>query len=628
MMTQLLSQLLPILVLLPLLVFLTSLIPSEKKENWLSGIAFTGIALQALFLLAFLIIWIIQGAKPLIIEEINLYRSNDYAFLVDLYFDWNAAIFLFTGTFITLLIVRYSAYYMHLEPGFKRFFNTLLFFNLGFTLTVLSGNFETLFIGWEFLGISSFLLVAFYRERYLPVRNAVRVFSVYRIGDIGILLAMWASHHLWHENITFFKLNHYELVHHQLSEHSLIGLGISFCLLVAAAAKSAQWPFSSWLPRAMEGPTPSSAIFYGSLSVHFGVFLLLRTFPFWEHQILARWVIGGIGVISALSGFAISNVQTTIKTRIAYASVAQIGIMFVEVALGLNALALFHFMGNAFLRSYQLLVSPSVVSYMIRDQLYHYQEKPAQVLPEWRKKLDATLYTLSVQEWGLEHFLNRIVFSPLKKLGHQLDFLTKRNVLLYFIPAYAAACVLYIFRASLWTEVREVLPEIFAGIGLLMVLKAFSERQSPRLSWMLVLMNHGWVALAVSFNEEFDWHHTLFYLSGFVPAGLIGYWLLHQLLEKERSFFNLNGYYGHAREYPQLAFLFLLCSLGLMGFPITYSFVGEDLLFSHIHSRQFVLAFFASSSFVLGGIALVRVYARLFLGPNIKKNHETALKSS
>jgi NADH:ubiquinone oxidoreductase subunit 5 (subunit L)/multisubunit Na+/H+ antiporter MnhA subunit len=515
-----------------------------------------------------------------------------------------------------------------LEPGYSRFFNTLLFFNLGYTLTVLSGNFETLFIGWEFLGISSFLLVAFYRERYLPVRNAVRVFSVYRIGDIGVLLAMWASHHLWQENITFFKLNHYELVHHQLSEHSLIGIGISLCLLVAAAAKSAQWPFCSWLPRAMEGPTPSSAIFYGSLSVHFGVFLLLRTYPFWEHQYIARWLIGGVGAISAIAGFAISNVQTTIKTRIAYASVAQIGIMFIEIALGFKALALFHFMGNAFLRSYQLLVSPSVISYMIRDQLYHYHEKVQPVLPEWRKKLEATIYTMSIQEWGLEHFINKIVFSPIKTIGHKLDFLTKRNVLYYVVPVFALACCLYLYRDTLYPEVRAVLPALFAGIGWLMVLKAFSERHFPRLSWMLVLMNHGWVALAVSFNEDFDWHHTLFYLSGFVPAGLIGYLLLRYLLERERPFFNLNGYYGHAWEYPRLAFFFLLCCLGLMGFPITYSFVGEDLLFSHIHSRQLVLAFFASSSFVLGGIALIRVYARLFLGPHIKKNHETSLKSS
>jgi NADH:ubiquinone oxidoreductase subunit 5 (subunit L)/multisubunit Na+/H+ antiporter MnhA subunit len=84
---------------------------------------------------------------------------------------------------------------------------------------------------------------------------------------------MWMSHHLWHENITFLKLSNYEMVHEHLQSHSFIGVFISIMILVSAAAKSAQLPFSSWLPRAMEGPTPSSAIFYGSLSVHLGVFL-------------------------------------------------------------------------------------------------------------------------------------------------------------------------------------------------------------------------------------------------------------------------------------------------------------------------------------------------------------------
>ena len=95
---------------------------------------------------------------------------------------------------------------MHRESGYKRFFYTILFFYAGYTLAVFAGNLETLFIGWEILGLTSFLLVAFYRERYLPVKNAFKVFSIYRIGDVGIILAMWASHHLWHENITFEKI--------------------------------------------------------------------------------------------------------------------------------------------------------------------------------------------------------------------------------------------------------------------------------------------------------------------------------------------------------------------------------------------------------------------------------------
>jgi NADH:ubiquinone oxidoreductase subunit 5 (subunit L)/multisubunit Na+/H+ antiporter MnhA subunit len=236
----------------------------EPQERLISSITTYTIGTVFFTLTGFIGYWAFLGANNLNIKEILLYQSKEYTFLIDFYFDRVTAVYLFVGSFISFLIVRYSSYYMHLEKGYKRFFATILFFFFSYNFTVLAGNFETLFIGWEMIGISSFLLIAFYRERYLPVRNAVKVFSVYRIGDIGILLAMWASHHLWHENITFQKLLNYDLVHEHLVEHSFEGLFIAVCLLVAAAAKSAQFPFSSWMPRAMEGPTPSSAIFYGS----------------------------------------------------------------------------------------------------------------------------------------------------------------------------------------------------------------------------------------------------------------------------------------------------------------------------------------------------------------------------
>jgi NADH-quinone oxidoreductase subunit L len=164
------------------------------------------------------------------------------------------------------------------------------------TLIIFSGNLETLFIGWEFLGISSFLLIAFYRNRYLPVRNAFKVYSLYRLGDVGLILAMWLSHHLFHHNITFKELPETGFCERTSSKPYVDGcVTISLMILLAAAVKSAQLPFSSWLPRAMEGPTPSSAIFYGSLSVHLGVFILLRTFPFWENQLSVRIIIGTLG---------------------------------------------------------------------------------------------------------------------------------------------------------------------------------------------------------------------------------------------------------------------------------------------------------------------------------------------
>jgi len=264
---------LPIFIFIPLISFIVSLLLPSKKERLISSWAFSTVGLHVLSAWSFLALWFYKGHPNLNDRYFVLFHSSDYEFFLDFYFDKITAVYLFVGSFLTFLVAVYSRYYMHREGGYKRFFNTILFFYTGYNLIILSGNIETLFAGWEALGMSSFLLIAFYRDRYLPVKNAVKIFSIYRLGDVALILAMWMSHHLWHENITFEKLNNYQLVHEHLHSHTWIGIFISLMILTAASAKSAQLPFSSWLPRAMEGPTPSSAIFYGSLSVHLGVFL-------------------------------------------------------------------------------------------------------------------------------------------------------------------------------------------------------------------------------------------------------------------------------------------------------------------------------------------------------------------
>lgn len=611
-------------VIIPLLGFLISLVVPAKKELQLARVAFYTTLLQLGTVISFIIYWLIDGRKHLNIEEVVLYQSKEFRFFIDFFFDEVAATYLFVGSFISFLIVRYSQQYMHLEKGYKRFFNTILFFYLGYSWTVLAGNFETLFIGWEILGISSFLLITFYRERYLPAKNAVKVFSIYRIGDVGILAAMWASHHLWHENITFLKLHNADFVHQQLLNHSGVGIFIGLALVTAAAAKSAQLPFSSWLPRAMEGPTPSSAIFYGSLSVHFGVFLLLRTFPFWEGQMIIRVVIGVTGLLTALVAHNITQVQSSIKPKIAYASITQIGIMFIEVALGWHTLVLFHFAGNAFLRTYQLLVSPSIVIYMIRDQLYNYAPAENVAQSKWRN----TLYQLSLKEWYLDDFMTNIVFKTLKNGGKILRFIHLKNVLYYFTPLYGFGIFLYFNQEIIPALIKPYIPAAMAFTGLLMVLRSFAERLHPRLAWLLILFNHLSLALAVSFNENIDMQETIIFISGISVAGLLGFFCLNFIRRKEPDYSDLQQYYGHTAKYPLLAFFFLLATLGLAGFPITPSFIGADLLFSHIHENQYLLGLFIAASFIIGGIALIRIYARIFLGPYIRHNRSNPLHSS
>ena len=621
------NELLQYFILLPFLGFIISLFLPESKEKAISWTAFGTVFLQLVGLVAFIIFWIIDGAKDLNLLELSILKTAHYEFFIDFYFDQISAVYLFIGALLTSMITTYSRYYLHREKGYKRFFNTVLFFFFGYNLAILSGNFETLFIGWEIIGISSFLLIAFYRERYLPVKNAFKVFSIYRIGDVGLLLAMWASHHLFHENITFMKLNNYELVNEHLQNHSIIGIFIALCLACAAAAKSAQIPFSSWLPRAMEGPTPSSAIFYGSLSVHLGVFLMLRTFPFWEHQTTIRIAIGLTGLTTSLAASVMARVQSSVKSQVAYSSISQIGIIFIEIALGFETLALIHFAGNAFLRTYQLLVSPSVVSYLIRDQFYNFKPREKAIEDSYPKKLEYTLYILALKEFNLEGFLNMVLWRPLKMIGKSLDFLNIKRIYFFFIPIYLLGFITYKFKLHLPYQLTNMLPELFAFIGLVFVFKSFSERRSPFLAWILIVMNHFWIALAIVFNDKVSVSEIAYYLAGIIVAGIIGYVALLQLRKLERKIL-INQYLGHVYEHPKFAFFFLLATLGITGFPITTTFIGEDLVFSHIDSNQLFLAFFVASSFVVSGIAGIRIYARLFLGPHVKTYHELPYKSS
>jgi len=377
----------------------------------------------------------------------------------------------------------------------------------------------------------------------------------------------------------------------------------------------------------MEGPTTSSAIFYGSLSVHIGVFLLLRTFPIWESSEVFRGIVIAIGMITSLMATLTARVQSSVKTQIAYSSIAQIGLMFIEVALGWHTLALIHFAGNAFLRSYQLLVSPSVLSYMIHDQFFNFIQPQHNITNSLWGKLRLTVYMLSIKEWNLDNFMYRFLWNPLKQLGGLLSFIPVRAVTLLFVPLFLVGFYFVYNRELLPTSALEYLPSAMAVIGILLALKAFTARGNAQLGWSLVIMNQLFSALSIGLHEEFEHAQILLFLSGIVVSGIIGFWCLRYLVNAGESI-KLDRYHGHSFYYPRLTFVFMLAALSLSGFPITPTFIGEDLLLGKIDEHQFLLLGFTALSLILDGLVVFRIYARLFLGPNEKGYHEVAFRSS
>ena len=612
--------------MIPFLGFIISLVLPRKNEKLISRISFLTVGAHLLFSIYFISIWLMSGMKDIDFKEFSIFRSGNYDYYIDIHFDVITMTFLIVGSILTFLVSGFSRLYLHREHGYRRFFSTLLFFFIGYNIIIFAGNLETMFIGWEILGISSFLLIAFYRERYLPVKNAVKVFSIYRIGDVGLILAMWLSHHFWQANISFKDMSDAQSLNEHLSQHSLIGIAISMLIYMSAAAKSAQLPFSSWLPRAMEGPTPSSAIFYGSLSVHIGAFVMMRTYPFWEHQTSFRIFVVVIGIITSIYAILTSRVQSSIKSQIAYSSMAQIGLIFIEIAFGFHEFALIHIAGNAFLRTYQLLVSPSVVSYKIREQFYNFVPHPKTIEDTWPKRFEYTIYMLSLKEWNLDSFMYKYLWNPLKKFGNRLNFLTFKNVFVFFFIIMFLGFTLLFNESLISEELENYVPTVLAFIGLIAVIKAFTERNSVRLSWSLVIINHLLVAMAIAFNEHFDISHIMLYLSGVIVSGIIGF-LCIQKLRKLEKWVSLDKFYGHSYEHPKVTMIFFISCLGLSGFPITPTFIGIDLIFSHIKEYQVLLAFFIALSFILNGLAVIRIYARIFLGPHVKKYHSIAKRS-
>ena len=621
------NLLIPLLLIVPLISLLIGFSFSNEKEKIIYGATILGVGVNFALLLALCFVWVKGGFEPLIFKGPVLYHQGETEFGINLFIDGLSMVYMLVATFLTGVVVIFSKYYIHREKGFKRFFNNLKFFYFGLLMVLLASNLETLFVGWEVLGVTSFFLIGFYRERYLPVKNALKVVSLYRVADIALLLGVWICHHYFGHSINFYEVDGLSSPHNHILNHNVYEFFIPGLFLLAAMVKSAQFPFSSWLPRAMEGPTTSTAIFYGSLSVHIGVFLLIRTAPFWEDNLAFHLLIAGVGIATSISSTITARVQSSIKTQIAYSSIAQIGLMFVEVSLGWYELAIFHFACNAFLRSYQLLVSPSVLSYKIHDQFFHFIEPKEQQTTGFWNQLKLSLYILGIKEFNLDRFMYNYLWSPLKKLGNLFRFMNDISTYIIALPFFFMGLYAVYHQDLLPPVMLRYLPEAFALFGLIFILKSFVERRSALTSWVLIIVNQLYQSLAFGFNEEFDFNQVHLYLSGIFVSGFIGIYCITKL-RQDKEDISLNKFHGHAYVHPRLAFIFVLACLGLAGFPITPTFIGEDLMLGHIHENQIPLLLLVVLNLILDGLVIFRIYSRLFLGPHVHGYHQVAYRSS
>lgn len=608
---------------LPLLGFLLIFL-SDTNEQKIATISFWCSHAMGLSIMALLVLWAVAGFPNHEYQWLTLYETDDYSFPLLFYLDRVGAAFLFCTWAIFSIIVKYCRVYLHRESGYKRFFLTIFSFVFGLNLVILSGSIDILFAGWEIVGIASFLLIAFYRHRIQPVRNSLRAYTIYRFCDIGLLLGSWMSHMLFHQSQHFSQLtNLFNNPAMPPAGYGSLWL-VSSLILIAASGKSAQFPFCFWLPRAMEGPTPSSAIFYGALSVHLGVFLLLRTTPIWSYHYLTRLSVFNIGLLTVIIASISEKTQSNIKGKIAYASITQVGFMFMELALGLEALVLVHFMGNAFLRCYQLLVSPSIVVHLLRvegatnagfdiQNTTRFQFLPASLRSILPEVIYNTLYVFSLQEGNLELLVRSILWTPLKRVG---AIINNTNLWLKLVYSFGSFAVVgLIIMASGSTTKYLALPvSIFMVLA---ALSAFSQKHSPYSVWNAVGLSSSLAGLAIWFLNPAAWFDVVIFASGIIPAWALGMIVLAKLLKNENFAESPFTYRAFSETQPKLSLLLFLSFLGLVGFPISPAFLGEDLLLSHASSHDPWFALPITIAFVINGIAAARVFQRLCMGtPN------------
>jgi NADH-quinone oxidoreductase subunit L len=399
-------------VLVGIRVLLTGPLPGER---FVRSVMTAGLSLSALGAVAVFGLWRGLFGAPVQgdVDYGSWLRLGSYVIPAAARVDELAVALSVLGAWLTWLVARFSRTYLHKDPGFTRFFVLLGLFATGVQLVAFAGALDLFFAGWELIGISSALFIGFFHERDEPMRSSVRAFVTYRLCDAGFLMAMVSVHEVL--GSTRFSV---------LQQAGTLPVWetttIAALFFVSAMGKSALLPFSGWLPRAMEGPTPSSALFYGGISVHMGLFLLLRIWPMLDAAPAVELAGVVIGAATAVYAAAVARIHPDAKGALAHATLAQVGLIAAEICLGLTTLAMVHIASHAMLRVFQYLRAPNAIHDAHR--LGHVAHSVETAVPS---RFAARSYLAALHRLRLEDRLDAAV-APIVSLARGLDWVDGR----------------------------------------------------------------------------------------------------------------------------------------------------------------------------------------------------------
>ncbi len=358
-----------IIPLLPLFAFVAIVFfthPREKLSSWLAIISIAAAWVMSIVVLVEMLAY--DGAQPYRLEQaFDVINFASFRLEFGIWLDPWAAIMLIVVTTVSLAVYVYSLGYMHGDPRFSRFFAYLALFSFSMLGLVLANNFFFIFIFWELVGLTSYLLIGFWYEKKSASDAGKKAFITTRIGDLGFLVALMMM------AMFVGTFNFQEIFAKVAAGHISGGLLTAIAILIfcGAVGKSAQFPLHVWLPDAMEGPTPVSALIHAATMVAAGVYLVARTLtlflPDWHTFVetgaltTSAWTVAWIGLVTSLMAASIALVHNDIKRILAYSTVSQLGYMMMALGMGGFTAGTFHLFTHAFFKSLLFLGAGSVI---------------------------------------------------------------------------------------------------------------------------------------------------------------------------------------------------------------------------------------------------------------------------